>query len=86
MRVFRSVSSLLPRVAESLVEAGGNAAQRVDLVMIGLLGLLLLEYDLLRAYFGENTLNRLRPLGIVIAPLLIASAFVIAQRWRELSR
>jgi hypothetical protein len=80
------MSSLLPRVTHALVEGGGNAAQRVDLVIIGLLGLLLLEYDLLRAYLGGSTLNRLRPFGIAIVPLLIVCAIVIAHRWRELSR
>lgn len=80
------MTSLLPRAAQSLLEAGGNTVQRIDLVVMGLLGLLLLEYDLLRAYLGASTLNRLRPFGIAVAPLLIGCAIVIAHRWRQLSR
>jgi hypothetical protein len=51
---FGSVTSVLPRAIDSLLEGGGSAAQRIDLVMIAALGLLLLEYDLLRAYFGQG--------------------------------
>jgi hypothetical protein len=80
------VTSLLPRAIDSLLEGGGSAAQRIDLVMIAALGLLLLECDLLRAYFGQRTLNRLRPFGIAIVPLSIAVVIVIANRWNELSR
>jgi hypothetical protein len=79
------VSSLLPEVTHSLVEGGGKTGTRIDLVVIGVLGLLLLEYDLLRAYFRGTTPNRLRPFGIAIAPLLIAMTIVIIHRWRELS-
>jgi hypothetical protein len=79
------MTSLLPGVARSLVEEGGILARRVDLVMIGLLGLILLEYDLLRAYLGSAAAKRLRPLGIAIGPLVIAAIVVIAHRWRELS-
>ena len=53
--------------------------------MIAALGLLLLDYDLLRAYFGQATLSRLRPFGIAIAPLSIAVVVVIVNRWNELS-
>jgi hypothetical protein len=80
------MTSLLPGVVHSLVEGGGALARRVDLVIIGVLGLLLLEYDLLRVYFGGGIANRLRPMGIAIGPLLVAVIVVIAHRWRVLSR
>jgi hypothetical protein len=80
------VTSLLPRAVQSFLEAGGNAVQRVDLVIMGVLGLLLLEYDLLRAYFGGSTFSRLRPFGIAIVPLLFGCAIVIVHRWRQFSR
>ena len=79
------MTSLLPGIVHSLVEAGGTTARRVDLVVIGVLGLLLLEYDLLRAFLGRGSAERLRPLGIAIGPLLLAVVVVIAHRWRELS-
>ncbi len=80
------MTSLLPRAVQSLLEAGGSAVQRVDLVIMGLLGVLLLEYDLLRAFFGGQTFNRLRPFGIAIVPLVFGCAIVIVHRWRQFSR
>lgn len=78
--------SLLPRAIRSAFEGGGAAAQGVDLLAIALLVVLLAEYDLLRVYFGRDTLKRLRPFGIAVVPLIIAFAVVIAHRWRQLSR
>jgi hypothetical protein len=54
--------------------------------MIAALGLLLLEYDLLRAYLGRSTPRSLRLFGIAIVPLSIAFVIVIVHRWYELSR
>jgi hypothetical protein len=79
------MTSLLPAVVQSLVEEGGAQARRVDLVMIGTLGLLLLEYDMLRVYLGASKASRLRPLGIAIGPLFFAAVVVVAHRWGELS-
>ena len=77
------MTELLPRVAHTLIEQDGVLARRVDLVVIGLLALLLLEYELLRTWFGGDT-KRLRPLGIAIGPLAVAVGIVIAHRWRQL--
>jgi hypothetical protein len=80
------MTSLLPGVVQSLVDGGGDLARRVDLVVIGVLGFLLLEYDLLRVFLRRGFARRLRPLGIAIGPLLLAAIVVIAHRWRVLSR
>jgi hypothetical protein len=79
------MTSLLPAVAHAFVAAGGKAVQRVDLVIMGALALLLLEYDLLRVYFGQRSAKRVRPLGIAILPLVAGSAIAIVHRWRQLS-
>jgi hypothetical protein len=78
------MTALLPHAARALVDGGGIMARRVDLVVIGVLGLLLLEYDLLRTFSGDRSPKHLRPLGIAIAPLLLAVAIVIAHRWQQL--
>jgi hypothetical protein len=79
------MTSLAPEIVRRLTESGGQPVQRLDLVMIGLLGILLLEYDVLRTYFGSGNSSRLRPFGIAIAPLAIAFVVVIATRWTDLS-
>jgi hypothetical protein len=80
------VTSLFPSAVHSFLQTGGRSVERVDLVILALLGLLLLEYDLLRARFAEGIGSRLGPLGIAIAPLLVGGAIVIGHRWRQLSR
>lgn len=80
------MTSLLPATVHSFLETGGKAVQRADLVILALLGLLLLEYDLLRARFAEGVGSRLRPLGIAVAPLVVGGGIVIGHRWRQLSR
>jgi hypothetical protein len=79
------VTSLLPDAVESFLETGGAALQRVDLVIMGVVALLLLEYDVLRGQLGENSRERLRPLGVALVPLVVACGIVIAHRWRQLS-
>jgi hypothetical protein len=80
------VTPLLPDTVRSFLETGGIAVRRVDLVIMAALALFLLESDVLRARFGKDTRDRLRPLGIVLVPLVVACGIVIAHRWQQLSR
>jgi hypothetical protein len=60
------------------------SVRRLDLAVISLLLLLLVEYDLVRAHGSERALARLRGIGVIVLPLLIVVAVVVAHRWSEL--
>jgi len=52
----------------------------VDVVAIALLFVLLLEWELLRAYFGQERRLRLDVLGSTVVPLLAAFAVIVTVR------
>lgn len=52
----------------------------VDLVAITLLLVLLLEWELLRAYFGQKRRLRLDVLAGTVVPLLVAFAVIVTVR------
>ena len=78
------MTAVFNEASRTILERGGVVAQAVDLVAIVLLAVLLAEYDLLRVYLAPPASERLKSLGIGIAPLLFAFAIVITSRWLEL--
>jgi hypothetical protein len=52
----------------------------VDAIVIVLLLVLLAEQELVRAYLGDAATARLRPLWIVLAPLLAAFVLIVLVR------
>jgi len=81
------VSSTLTEATRELLRArGGDVSLHLDVVMVVLLLALLVEGEVLRAYFGaQRAGTALRVFQVALAPLVVAFALVIAARWIELS-
>ena len=79
------MSSTLTEATRELLRArGGDVPLHLDVIMVVLLLALLVEGEVLRAYFGAQS-TALRVFQVALAPLVVAFALVIAARWIELS-
>ncbi len=81
------MSSTLTEAARELLRARGGAVPvQLDVILVVLLLALLVEGEVLRAYFGaQGARTALRVFQVALAPLVVAFALVIAARWIELS-
>jgi hypothetical protein len=71
------VTSTIDHLSNSI---SGPASAHVDATLIVLLLVLLAEQELVRAYLGDAATARLRPLWIVLAPLLAAFVLIVLVR------
>jgi hypothetical protein len=75
------MTSTVNELTRSLVATGNERESMfVDLVAIGLLVVLLLEWELLRAYLGQERRLRLEVLAGTVVPLLAAFALIVTVR------
>jgi hypothetical protein len=71
------VTSAINHVSESI---SGSISEHVDAIVITLLLAFLAEQELVRAHMGKPAALRLRPVQIVIVPLLAAFVLIVSVR------
>jgi hypothetical protein len=71
------MTSTINHVSQSL---SGAVSTHVDAIIIILLLMLFAEQELVRAYLGGSATARLRPMQIVVVPLLAAFALIVSVR------
>ena len=71
------MTSTINHVSQSISE---SVSAHVDAIVIALLLALLAEQELVRAYMGKPATDRLRPMQIVIVPLLAAFVLIVSVR------
>jgi hypothetical protein len=76
------MTSTVIRVTQAFLDSGTyeTLSSRVDAVAMALLVVLLVEYEVLRVYFGPSARMRLRALQVVVPPLLVAFAVIVVVR------
>jgi hypothetical protein len=75
---------MFTQASREIVERAGELGQSVHLIAIALLVVLLVEYDLLRAYFPARRSQAPKALGTAIVPLLIVFVIIVLSRWWQL--
>lgn len=76
------MTSTVNRVSEAFTSSSGyeSLALGVDVIAVALLIFLLVEQELVRSYIGPSARSRIRPLGIALAPLLLAFGAIVVLR------
>lgn len=71
------MTSTINHVSQSI---SGSVSAHVDVTVIVLLLTLLAEQELVHAYQGSSVTARLRPMRIVVVPLLAAFVLIVSVR------
>lgn len=71
------MTATINEVSQSI---SGSVSAHVDVIVIVLVLTLLAEQELVRAYLGDAATARMRPLWIVVAPLLAAFVLIVLVR------
>ncbi|MEO5574732.1 MAG: hypothetical protein ABIR67_08530 [Gaiellaceae bacterium] len=71
------MTSMINHVSQSI---SGSVSTHVDVIVIILLLTLLAEQELVRAYLGDPAMARMRPMRIVVVPLLAAFVLIVSVR------
>lgn len=81
-RINTAVTSTVNAATQAFLDSAiyETLSSRVDAVTAALLVALLVELEVLTAYFGPSSRVRLQALRLTVAPLLVAFALIIVAR------
>lgn len=81
-RVNKAVTSTVNAATQAFLDSAiyETLSSRIDAVAAALFVALLVEHEVLSAYFGSSARVRLQALRLTVAPLLVAFALIIVAR------